>query len=116
MAKSATPLTVVGSLAELLPLFEAGSLPPEMLATFVTDGNAAGATTTVTVIGLGLVAPAAMTVELVQVAVLLPTTVVEQFQPVPVGSAAMVKPAGRLSVTVIVPLVAALPALLAVSV
>ena len=116
MAKSATPLTVVGSLAELLPLFEAGSLPPEIVAALVTDGNAAAATTTVTVIGLGLVAPAAMTVEFVQVAVLLPTTVVEQSQPVPVGSAAIVKPVGKLSVTVIVPLVAALPALLAVSV
>ena len=116
MSKSATPLTVVGSVTELLPLLEAGSLPPEMFAAFVTEGNAAGATTTVTVIGFGLVAPAAITVALVHVAVLLPTTVVEQFQPVPVGSAAMVKPAGRLSTTVIVPLVAALPALLAVSV
>ena len=116
MLRSATPFTVVGSLAELLPLFTAGSLPPEMLAMFVTDGNAAGATTTVTVIGLGLVAPAAITVELVQVAVLLPTTVVAQFQPVPVGIAATVKPEGKLSVTVIVPLVAAAPALLAVSV
>ena len=78
--------------------------------------GAAGATITLTVIGFGLVAPAAITVELVQVAVLLPTTVVEQFQPVPVGIAAMVKPAGRLSITVIVPLVFALPGLLAVSV
>src|SRR5256885_1294454 len=116
MVTSATPLTVVGSVAELLPLLEAGSLPPEIVATFVTDGNAAGATTTVTVIGLGLVAPAAMTVELVQVAVLLPTTVAEQSQPVPVGIAAMVKPAGRLSVTVMVPLVANVPELLAVKV
>ena len=87
-----------------------------MFAALVTDGNAAGATTTVTVIGFGLVAPAAITVELVQVAVLLPTTVVEQFQPVPVGSAAIVKPAGRLSTTVIVPLVANVPELLAVKV
>ena len=69
-----------------------------------------------TVIGLGLVAPAAITVELVQVAVLLPTTVVEQFQPVPVGIAATVKPVGRLSVTVMVPLVANVPELLAVKV
>ena len=87
-----------------------------MFAALVTDGNAAGATTTVTVIGFGLVAPAAMTVALVQVAVLLPTTVVEQFQPVPVGRAAMVNPAGRLSTTVMVPLVAPVPELLAVSV
>ena len=82
----------------------------------VTEGKAAGATTTVTVIGFGLVAPAPMTVALVQVAVLLPTTVVAQFQPVPVGSAAMVKPAGRLSTTVMVPLVANVPELLAVKV
>ena len=58
---------------ELLPLLQAGSPPPEIVAELVTDGNAAGATTTVTVIGLGLVAPAAMTVALVHVAVLLPT-------------------------------------------
>ena len=87
-----------------------------MVAELVTDGNAAGATTTVTVIGFGLVAPAAMTVALVQVAVLLPTTVVEQFHPVPVGRAAIVRPAGRLSTTVIVPLVANVPELLAVKV
>ena len=77
---------------------------------------AAGLTTTMRVIGFGLVAPAAMTVALVQVAVLLPTTVVAQFQPVPVGIAATVRPAGRLSVTVIVPLVANVPGLLAVKV
>src|SRR5437773_1826973 len=101
MPRSA-PLTVVGSLAELLPLFTAGSPPPEIVAAFVTAGNAAAPTTTVIVIGFGLVAPAAITVELVQVAVLLPTTVVEQSQPVPVGIAATVKPVGRLSVTVMV--------------
>ena len=87
-----------------------------MVAALVTDGNAAGATTTVTVMGLGLVAPAAIAVALVHVAVPLPTTVVEQFQPVPVGRAAMVNPAGRLSTTVIVPLVANVPELLAVNV
>ena len=87
-----------------------------MVAALVTDGNAAAATTTVTVIGLGLVAPAAITVELVQVAVLLPTTVAEQSQPVPVGIEAIVKPVGRLSVTVMVPLVANVPELLAVKV
>ena len=87
-----------------------------MVAALVTDGNAAAATTTVTVIGFGLVAPAPITVELVQVAVLLPTTVAEQFQPVPVGIAATVKPVGRLSVTVMVPLVANVPELLAVKV
>src|SRR5258708_5123920 len=74
-----------------------------MVAALVTEGKAAGATTTVTVIGFGLVAPAAITVALVQVAVLLPTTVVEQFQPVPVGSAAMVRPAGSLLYWVMVP-------------
>src|SRR5688572_1723577 len=89
-----------------------------MFATFVTGeaANAAGLTTTVSVMGFGLVAPAAMTSLLVQVAVLLPTTVVEQSQPVPVGIAATVKPVGKLSVTVMVPLVANVPGLLAVSV
>ena len=89
-----------------------------MFATLVTGeaANAAGLTTTLSVIGFGLVAPAPMTVLLVQVAVLLPTTVVEQFQPVPVGIEATVKPVGRLSVTVIVPLVAKVPGLLAVKV
>ena len=82
----------------------------------MTAGNAAAPTTTVTVIGLGLVAPALITVTLVQVAVLLPTTVVPQFQPVPVGVEATVKPVGRLSVTVMVPLVANVPGLLAVNV
>jgi hypothetical protein len=89
-----------------------------MLAALTTGeaAKAVGLTTTVSVIGLGLVAPAAITVELVQVAVLLPTTVVEQFQPVPVGMEATVNPAGKLSVTVMVPLVARVPALLAVKV
>src|SRR5438046_2827659 len=89
-----------------------------MFATFVTAeaANAAGLTTTVSVIGFGLVAPAPMTVLLVQVAVLLPTTVVEQFQPVPVGIEATVKPVGKLSVTVMVPLVSSVPGLLAVNV
>src|SRR6185295_2440504 len=111
MRRSATPMMVVGSLAELLPLLYAGSAPPEMFATLVTGetAKAAGPTTTVSVIGFGLVAPAPMTVLLVQVAVLLPTTVVEQFQPVPVGIAATVNPVGKLSVTVIVPLVASVP-------
>src|SRR6185295_1395812 len=118
MARSDTPTMVVGSLAELLPLLYAGSPPPEMFATLVTGeaAKAAGLTTTVSVIGFGLVAPAAITVLLVQVAVLLPTTVLEQFQPVPVGVAATVRPVGRLSVTVMVPLVANVPALLAVKV
>ena len=118
MVRSDTPMIVVGSLAELLPLLKAGSPPPEMFTTFVTGeaANAAGLTTTVSVIGFGLVAPALITVLLVQVAVLLPTTVVEQFQPVPVGVEATVKPVGKLSVTVIVPLVANVPGLLAVNV
>src|SRR5882672_4147446 len=118
MVRSDTPLMVVGSLAELLPLLKAGSPPPEMFATFVTGeaANAAGLTTTMSEIGFGLVAPGLITVTLVQVAVLLPTTVAPQFQPVPVGVEATVRPAGRLSVTVIVPTVAKVPALLAVNV
>src|ERR1044071_1684323 len=104
---SGMPLTVVGSLSELLKLFDAGSPPPETVATLVTDGNAAAATTTLTVIA-GALAPPAIDAR-VQVTVLLPTTVLEQVQPVPVGSAATVKPAGRLSVTVTVALVLTVP-------
>ena len=114
MVRSAE-LTFVRSLSELLPLFDDGSLPPEIVATFVTLGAAAAATTTVKVIA-GALAPAAIALPRVQVAVLLPTTVEEQFQPVPVGVAATVKPVGRLSVTVIVPLELTVPALFAVSV
>src|ERR1044072_7995388 len=109
---SGMPLTVVGSVSVLLKLFDAGSPPPETVAEFVTEGNAAAATTTVTVMAGALVPPAMDA--LVQVAVLLPTTVAAQFQPVPVGVAAIVKPAGRLSVTVTVALVAEEPAWLAV--
>src|SRR5215210_4412844 len=105
-------MIVVGSEALLLVLLKAGSPPPEMFATLVTGeaANAAGLTTTVSVIGFGLVVTAGMDVLLVQVMVLLPMTVVEQSQPVPEGSEATVRPVGKLSVTVIVPLVAAPPA------
>jgi hypothetical protein len=109
---SGMPLTVVGSVSVLLKLFDAGSPPPETVAEFVTEGNAAAATATVTVIAGAVVAPA---IEArVQVAVLLPITVLVQVQPVPVGVAATVKPAGKLSVTVTVALVAVLAALFTV--
>ena len=89
-----------------------------MFTTFVTGeaANAAALTATVSEMGFGLVVPALMTVLLVHVAVLLPMTVVEQFHPVPLGRDATVNPVGKLSVIVIVPLVFAVPALLAVSV
>ena len=82
----------------------------------MTEGKAAAATTTVRVMVFGWLAPAGMTVLLVQVMVLLPTTVVEQFQPAGAGMAATVSPVGRLSTTVMVPLVANVPELLAVKV
>ena len=105
MVRSGEPLMVVGSLAVLLPLLTAGSPPPEMFATFVTGeaAKAAALTATLSVMGFGWFAPAATTVTLVQVLVLLPTTVVEQSQLAMTGTEATVKPVGKLSTTVIVP-------------
>ena len=101
--------TVVGSEAELLD----GLLSPavETLAALVTLGTAAGATPTVSVIVLMVLLPA-MGPGLVQV-----TTwpLAEQLQPVPVPLTKL-SPVGKLSVTVIGPVVAALPTLVTVRV
>src|SRR6185312_9691077 len=91
---------------ELLP--GVPSPPPDtdavLTAVVPLEGN------TVTVMGLGLVAPALITVPLVQ----LTASVVEalQFQPVPLGVPTMVRLAGIVSVTVIVPLEFAAPSVL----
>ena len=67
----------------LLPLLEGGSPPPETVAVLATLGVAATVGSTVRVIGLGLVAPAAIGVLLVQISCV--AVEVAQFQPVPVG-------------------------------
>ncbi len=74
--------TLVGSNALLLPPFAAGSLPPLTATELVTAGTAVEATATVSMIGLALVAPAAMAAALVQVTV---WPAAAHAQPVPVA-------------------------------
>src|SRR5512139_3545581 len=97
--------TSVGSNAELFALFTAGSPPPLTVTLFVTLPTAAEPTFTVSVIALGFVASAAMTAALVHVTA---CQAAEQVQPVPVA-AEYARPAGSVSVTVMVPEVAAVP-------
>ena len=92
---------------ELLPLLDAGSPPPEIAAVLLTLVLPTVGFTVI-VMGLGFVAPAAMTVELVQVTVPAAKT---QAQPVPVAET-KVSPAGSVSVTVYTPLVGAEPSVL----
>jgi hypothetical protein len=96
--------TVVGSVAVGGVLV---SPPPLAVAELVTVAGAFAATLTVRVIGVPA-APAAMTVALVQVTI---WPEAPQVQPVPLA-ALNVRPAGRVSVTVMVPDVATLPVLL----
>jgi hypothetical protein len=96
--------TVVGSVAVGGVL---GSPPPLAVAEFVTEAGAFAATLTVSVMGLPA-ASTAMTVVLVQVTV-CPASL--QVQPVP-PAALNVRPAGSVSVTVMVPAVATFPELL----
>jgi hypothetical protein len=104
---------VVGSLAELFPLFAVASFPPETATLFVTDDAALLATLTVKV--KTLVPLIAMAVVLVQV-ITCPTALQVQFAPfVPPGvmlPAVTLNPVGRVSVTVTVPEVATVPGLL----
>jgi len=74
----------------------------------VTVPTALEPTLTVSVIGFALVAPAAMAVPLVHVTA---WPVAEQLHPVPVADE-YVRPPGSVSVTVIVPEVAAVPSAL----
>ncbi len=96
-------MTVVGSVA----VGEFAAPPPLVVAEFVTEAGALAATLTVSVIGFPA-APTAMTVVLVQVTD-CPASL--HVQPVPVA-ALNVKPAGSVSVTVTVPVVATFPVLL----
>jgi len=95
--------TVVGSVT--LGVFNAA--PPLAVAEFVTVAGAFAATLTASVIGVPA-APPAMTAVLVQVTV-CPAAL--HVQPVPLA-ALNVKPAGSVSVTVMVPEVATFPVLL----
>jgi len=95
--------TVVGSVT--LGVFDAP--PPLTVAELLTVAGALAATFTVSVIGVAA-APAAITAALEQVTV-CPAAL--HVQPVPLA-ALKVRPAGRVSVTVIVPDVATLPLLL----
>jgi len=108
-ATSAWETIVVASLALSLAVFT--SPPPATLAVLVRKELADWATATVTEIGGNDPLPAIAAV-LVQVTV-CPT--IPQVQPVPTAAIG-VRPAGRVSVTVVVPLVAVPPILLAVSV
>src|SRR5262245_50175357 len=101
-------MIVVGSLAELLLV--STSPPPETRAVLVTDAGALGATFTVIVIVE--LAPAASGSLRVQ-GILWPPSVHDQ--PVPPAAVAT-NPAGRLSVTVIPPVVGEAPVLLTVKV
>jgi hypothetical protein len=101
-AKTGAPESVVGSVA----LGVLVAPPPETLTEFVTE-PAGPAALTVNAMELPA-APAAMAVVLVQVAICAEPLHV---QPVPLA-ALKVSPAGSVSVTVIVPLVAAVPVLL----
>jgi hypothetical protein len=96
--------TIVLSEAVLLPVVPAGSPPPLTVAKFVTEGTAVEATETVSVIALAEV-PAAIEAELVHVTV---GAAKAQLQPAPLAETKP-SPGGRLSVTVIVPLVASEP-------
>jgi hypothetical protein len=101
-ASTALPESVVGSVAPGV----LGAPPPDAVTEFVTSP---GGPTALTVNAIGLpVATAAMAVVLVQVAICAEPLHV---QPVPLA-ALKVRPAGIVSVTVIVPLVAAVPLLL----
>src|SRR5512140_3355210 len=104
----AAATTSVPSKAALLALFAAGSPPPLTATLFVTVPTALDPTPTVSVIALGLVAPAAMTALLVHVTT---CAAAEQLQPVP-AALEYVRPEGNVSVTVIVPDVAAVPSAL----
>src|ERR1035438_7721151 len=94
----------VGSAAVLLAEFE--SPPPETVAVFVTEADALAATVTTSVIG-GKPAPDAK--ESLRMQEIVANV---QFQPVPLIAVA-VRLAGNASVTVIVPLLADCPVLIA---
>ena len=106
MVRSGSPTIVVGSASLLLARLV--SPPPETVAVLVTLAGALVATLTVSVSG-GALAPAA--IGSLRVHESVGTSV--HVQPVPANAVA-VRPVGSVSVTVIVPIVAAAPAFLTV--
>ena len=116
-------LMVVGSLAVLLPLFAVASLPPLTVTLLVTDAAALAKTLTVRV--KILVPLVAIAVELVQVITcgvaafelhVQLTPFVPPVATVPTAPLLTESPVGKVSVTVIVPEVAAVPLLETVNV
>jgi hypothetical protein len=99
-----TALVATISMAVLLAVEEAGSLPPLIVARLVKPGIAAASTATVNVIGLPDI-PNGITVLDVQVTTCI---IALHAQPMPVAEI-KVRPAGRVSVMVITPFVAKLP-------
>ena len=102
-------LIVVGSLAELLPVFV--SPPPETDTLFVTLAGAVGETSTVSVIAEFAPTPSAV---LRMQVIVCPLAL--QFQGGLGPPESKVRPAGRVSVTVIGEVVAAVPELVTVMV
>jgi hypothetical protein len=101
---------VVGSLPELFPLLIVASFPPETDTVFVTLAAAFEATLTVKLKTLEPLV--AIAVELVQVITLLAAVQLQlaAFVPLKVTApSAILKPVGKVSVRVIVPLVEAVP-------
>jgi hypothetical protein len=106
LAKVGVTNTLVTSLAELLPLLPAGSLPPAIVTVLVLLGSAGAVTATVRVIALPWVL-AAMDVALVQTMREPPTTLspatgtfTPHVHPVPAAETKVI-PAGRLSAMVV---------------
>lgn len=112
MVKSGAATVGVGSEPVLLPLLAVGSFPPETETLLVTLAAAFEATLTVN--PKTLVPLTAIAVELVQVMTLLAALQVQfaAFAPLKVTAPFVtLKPVGKVSVTVIVPEVAAVPPL-----
>ena len=108
--KSGGATVVVGSVVELLPLLAVASFPPETLALFVTDDAAFEATLTLKV--KTLLPLVVIAVELMHVITLLAGLQLQLAELVPPKVKApfeTLKPVGKVSVTVIVPEVAAVP-------
>jgi hypothetical protein len=112
IVKSAEAAVGVGSVAELFPLLAVASFPPETATLFVTLAAAFDATFTINpkvlepLVAIAVVLEQVMTFEAalqLQLAAFAPLNVTAPL--------AMVKPAGRVSTTVTVPEVAAVPLL-----
>ena len=102
-----TPVTIV--LAQWLAAGQLPSPPPVTLPVLLIE-DAVPAATVIGILITGALPPGNSTVVVVQVTCVL--VLVLQFQPLPLGVAVVVIPAGRVSLTVIVPAVLVVPVLL----